>query len=94
MTEEEYRKLANEMFGLDEEVDPEVKKEMDMLDAMAIAHWEETGTPAPDTEDKELELFSKKIKETEALMDVMRDFSEEDIPVGTNETGLPDVMYF
>ena len=89
MTEEQLKK-----FGLDGEIDPEVKKEMDMLSAMARAHWDETGTPLPDTDDSDLELYTKKIKETEALMDVMRDFSEEDIPIGTNETGLPDIMYF
>lgn len=95
MTEEEYRKLANEMFDLDGEVDPEVKKEMDMIKALNVAHWNETGIDtSPDNEDADIELYAKKIKETEALMDVMRDFSEEDIPVGTNETGLPDIMYF
>ena len=89
MTEEQLKK-----FGLDGEIDPEVKKEMDMLSSMSRAHWDETGTPLPDTDDSDLELYTKKIKETEALMDVMRDFSEEDIPIGTNETGLPDIMYF
>lgn len=94
MTEEEYRKLANEMFDLGGEVDPAVKAEYDMLKAMELAHWNETGTPPPDTDDSEVELYAKKIKETEALMDVMRDFSDEDIQIGTNETGLPDVMFF
>ena len=83
-----------EMFGLDGEVDPAVKAEYDMLEAMTRAHWNETGAPPPNTEDEELELYAKKIRETEALMDVMRDFSDEDIQVGTNETGLPDVMFF
>lgn len=90
MTEEVLKK-----FGLDGETDPEVKKELDMIKALNIAHWSETGTATtPDNEDADLELYAKKIRETEALMDVMRDFSEEDIPVGTNETGLPDIMYF
>ena len=89
MTKEQLK-----MFGLDGEVDPAVKAEYDMLEAMTLAHWNETGAPSKDTEDEELELFAKKIKETEALMDVMRDFSDEDIQVGTNETGLPDVMFF
>lgn len=95
MTEEEYRKLANEMFGLDEEVDPEVQQEMDMIKALNIAHWSETGTASsPDNEDADLELFAKKIKEAEAIMELNRDFAEEDIQVGTSETGLPDVMFF
>lgn len=95
MTEEEYRKLANEMFGLDEEVDPEVQKELDMIKALNIAHWNETGTATtPDNEDADLELFAKKIKEAEAIMELNRDFAEEDIQVGTSETGLPDVMFF
>lgn len=90
MTEEQLK-----MFGLDGETDPEVQKELDMIKALNIAHWSETGTATtPDNEDADLELYAKKIKETEALMDVMRDFSEEDISVGTNETGLPDVMFF
>ena len=95
MTKEKYTKEEIEkMFGLDGEVDPAVKAEYDMLDAMKLAHWNETGTPPPDTDDSEVELYAKKIKETEALMDVMRDFSDEDIQIGTNETGLPDVMFF
>ena len=95
MTEEEYRKLANEMFGLEGETDPEVQKEFDMLKALNIAHWNETGTAtSPDNEDAELELYAKKIKEAEAIMALNRDFSEEDIQTGTNETGLPDVMFF
>ena len=94
MTEEEYRKLANEMFDLDGEVDPAVKEEFEMLEDMKIAHWNENGTPPPNTNESEVELYAKKIKETEALMDVMRDFSDEDIQIGTNETGLPDVMFF
>lgn len=51
MTEEEYRKLANEMFGLGGEVDTAVKEEFDMLEAMKLAHWNETGTPPPNTDD-------------------------------------------
>lgn len=95
MTEEEYRKLANEMFGLDGETDPEVQQEMDMIKALNIAHWSETGTAkSPDNEDADLELYAKKIKEAEAIMALNRDFSEEDIQTGTNETGLPDVMFF
>lgn len=95
MTEEEYRKLANEMFGLDEETDPEVQKEMDMIKALNIAHWSETGAAtSPENEDAELELYAKKIKEAEAIMALNRDFDEEDIQTGTNETGLPDVMFF
>jgi hypothetical protein len=95
MTEEEYRKLANEMFGLDEETDPEVQQEMDMIKALNIAHWSETGTAtSPDNENADLELYAKKIKEAEAIMALNRDFAEEDIQTGTNETGLPDVMFF
>lgn len=95
MTEEEYRKLANEMFGLDEETDPEVQQEMDMLKALNIAHWSETCTASsPENEDAYIELYAKKIKEAEAIMALNRDFDEEDIQTGTNETGLPDVMFF
>ena len=95
MTEEEYIKLANEMFGLDEETDPEVQKEMDMIKALNIAHWSETGTAtSPENEDAELELYAKKIKEAEAIMALTKDFNEEDIQTETNETGLPDVMFF
>lgn len=95
MTEEEYRKLANEMFGLDEETDPEVQKEMDMIKALNIAHWSETRTAtSPENEDAEIELYAKKIKEAEAIMALNRDFDEEDIQTETNETGLPDVMFF
>ena len=80
MSKEKYTKEEIEkMFGLDGEVDPSVKAEYDMLKAMELAHWNETGTPPPDTGDSDLELYAKKIRETEALMDVMRDFSDEDI---------------
>lgn len=90
MTEEQLK-----MFGLDGEVDPEVQKELDMIKALNIAHWSETGTASsPDNEDADLELYAKKIKEAEAIMALNRDFSEEDIQTGTNETGLPDVMFF
>ena len=90
MTEEQLK-----MFGLDGEVDPEVQKELDMIKALNIAHWSETGTAtSPDNEDADLELYAKKIKEAEAIMELNRDFAEEDISVGTNETGLPDVMFF
>ncbi len=85
MTEEQLK-----MFGLDGEVDPEVQQEMDMIKALNIAHWSETGTAtSPDNEDADLELYAKKIKEAEAIMALNRDFSEEDIQTGTNETGLP-----
>lgn len=94
MTEEEYRKLAK-MFGLDGETDPEVQQEMDMIKALNIAHWSETSTAtSPENEDADLELYAKKIKEAEAIMALNRDFDEEDIQTGTNETGLPDVMFF
>lgn len=90
MTEEQLK-----MFGLDGETDPEVQKEFDMLKALNIAHWSETGTAtSPENEDADLELYAKKIKEAEAIMALNRDFSEEDIQTGTNETGLPDVMFF
>lgn len=94
MTEEEYRKLANDMFGLDDETDPEVQKEFDLLKALNIAHWSETGTAQPENEDVELELYAKKIRQAEAIMELSRDFDEEDNQIGTNETGLPDIMYF
>ena len=45
-------------------------------------------------EDADIELYAKKIKEAEAIMALNRDFDEEDIQTGTNETGLPDVMFF
>lgn len=93
MTEEEYRKLANDMFGLDGETDPEVQKEFDLLKALNIAHWSETGTAQPENE-VELELYAKKIRQAEAIMELSRDFDEEDNQIGTNETGLPDIMYF
>ena len=89
MTEEQLK-----MFGLDGETDPEVQKEMDMLKALNIAHWSETGTAQPENEDTELELYAKKIKQAEAIMELSRDFDEEDNQIGTNETGLPDIMYF
>lgn len=89
MTEEQLK-----MFGLDGETDPEVQKEFDLLKALNIAHWNETGTAQPDNVDIELELAAKKIRQAEAIMELSRDFDEEDSQIGTNETGLPDIMYF
>ena len=59
MTEEEYRKLANEMFGLDEETDPEVQKEMDLLAALNKKYANEITEEDTDQVNLE-ELYKKK----------------------------------
>lgn len=82
-----------EMLDIEFETDPEVQKEMDLLDALNKKYANEiTDT---DTDQVDIEAFyKKKQKEMDKIVSMYRDFDPEDIIITKNETGLEDVQFF
>ena len=82
-----------EMLDIDFETDPEVQKEMDLLDALNKKYANEITYEDTDQVDIEA-LYRKKQKEMDKMISMYRDFDPEDIVITKNETGLEDVQFF
>lgn len=82
-----------EMLDIDFETDPEVQKEMDLLDALNKKYANEITNEDTDQVDIEA-LYKKKQKEMDKMVSMYRDFDPEDIIITKNETGLEDVQFF
>ena len=81
------------MLDIDFETDPEVQKEMDLLDALNKKYANEITYEDTDQVDIEA-LYRKKQKEMDKMISMYRDFDPEDIVITKNETGLEDVQFF
>ena len=82
-----------EMLDIEYETDPEVQKEMDMLDALNKKYANDITDEDTDQIDIEA-LYKKKQKEMDKMVSMYRDFDPEDIIITKNETGLEDVQFF
>lgn len=82
-----------EMLDIEYETDPEVQKEMDMLDALNKKYANDITDEDTDQIDIEA-LYKKKQKEMDKMVNMYRDFDPEDIIITKNETGLEDVQFF
>lgn len=82
-----------EMLDIEYETDPEVQKEMDMLDALNKKYANDITDEDTDQVDIEA-LYKKKQKEMDKMVSMYRDFDPEDIIITKNETGLEDVQFF
>lgn len=82
-----------EMLDIEYETDPEVQKEMDMLDALNKKYANDITDEDTDQVDIEA-LYKKKQKEMDKMVNMYRDFDPEDIIITKNETGLEDVQFF
>ena len=81
------------MLDIEFETDPEVQKEMDLLDALNKKYANEVTDE--DTAQVDIEaLYRKKQKEMDKMVSMYRDFDPEDIIITKNETGLEDVQFF
>ena len=81
------------MLDIDFETDPEVQKEMDLLDALNKKYANEITYEDTDQVDIEA-LYRKKQQEMDKMISMYRDFDPEDIVITKNETGLEDVQFF
>jgi len=82
-----------EMLDIEYETDPEVQKEMDMLDALNKKYANDITEEDTDQIDIEA-LYKKKQKEMDKMVSMYRDFDPEDIIITKNKTGLEDVQFF
>ena len=82
-----------EMLDIEYETDPEVQKEMDMLDALNKKYANDITEEDTDQIDIKA-LYKKKQKEMDKMVSMYRDFDPEDIIITKNETGLEDVQFF
>jgi hypothetical protein len=82
-----------EMLDIEYETDPEVQKEMDMLDALNKKYANDITDEDTDQIDIEA-LYKKKQQEMDKMVSMYRDFDPEDIVITKNETGLDDVQFF
>ena len=82
-----------EMLDIEYETDPEVQKEMDMLDALNKKYANDITDEDTDQVDIEA-LYKKKQKEMDKMVGMYRDFDPEDIIITKNETGLDEVQFF
>jgi hypothetical protein len=82
-----------EMLDIEYETDPEVQKEMDMLDALNKKYANDITDEDTDQIDIET-LYKKKQQEMDKMVSMYRDFDPEDIIITKNETGLDDVQFF
>lgn len=82
-----------EMLDIEYETDPEVQKEMDMLDSLNKKYANDITDEDTDQIDIEA-LYKKKQKEMDKMVSMYRDFDPEDIIITKNETGLEDVQFF
>jgi hypothetical protein len=81
------------MLDIEYETDPEVQKEMDMLDALNKKYANDITNEDTDQIDIEA-LYKKKQQEMDKMVSMYRDFDPEDIIITKNETGLDDVQFF
>ena len=81
------------MLDIEYETDPEVQKEMDMLDALNKKYANDITEEDTDQIDIKA-LYKKKQKEMDKMVSMYRDFDPEDIIITKNETGLEDVQFF
>lgn len=81
------------MLDIEFETDPEVQKEMDLLDALNKKYANEITEEDTDQVNFE-ELYKKKQQEMDKMVSMYRDFDPEDIVITKNETGLEDVQFF
>lgn len=81
------------MLDIEYETDPEVQKEMDMLDALNKKYANDITEEDTDQIDIET-LYKKKQQEMDKMVSMYRDFDPEDIIITKNETGLEDVQFF
>lgn len=81
------------MLDIEFETDPEVQKEMDLLDALNKKYSNEMTYEDTDQVDIEA-LYKKKQQEMDKIVSMYRDFDQEDIIITKNETGLEDVQFF
>lgn len=82
-----------ELLDIEFETDPEVQKEMDLLDALNKKYANEITDEDNDQGNLE-ELYKKKQQEMEKMVSMYRDFDPEDIIITKNETGLDEVQFF
>lgn len=82
-----------EMLDIEFETDPEVQKEMDLLDALNKKYANEITDEDTDQVDIEV-LYKKKQQEMDKMVSMYRDFDPEDIIITKNETGLDEVQFF
>ena len=82
-----------EMLDIEFETDPEVQKEMDLLDALNNKYSNEITNEDTDQVDIEA-LYKKKQQEMDKIVSMYRDFDPEDIIITKNETGLDEVQFF
>lgn len=83
-----------EMLDIEYETDPEVQKEMDMLDALNKKYANTFDEAELEASDEQEKLYAKKVKEAKKKLDMCKDFDLDEIIITKNETGLPDIMFF
>ena len=81
------------MLDIEFETDPEVQKEMDLLDALNKKYANEITNEDTDQVDIEA-LYKKKQQEMDKIVSMYRDFDPEDIIITKNETGFDEVQFF
>lgn len=82
------------MLDIEYETDPEVQKEMDMLDALNKKYANTFDEAELEASDEQEKLYAKKVKEAKKKLDMCKDFDLDEIIITKNETGLPDIMFF
>ena len=81
------------MLDIDFETDPDVQKEIDLIDALNKKYANEITDEDTDQVDIEV-LYKKKQKEMDKMVSMYRDFDPEDIIITKNETGLEEIQFF
>ena len=89
----ELTKEQCEMLDIEYETDPDVQKEIDLIDALNKKYANEITDTDTDQVDIEA-LYKKKQQEMDKIVSMYRDFDPEDIIITKNETGLEDVQFF
>ena len=90
-----FTKEQCEMLDLDFETDPIVKEELDIIEALNKKYANEITDIDTDKNAEEIEaLYKKKQRVAEKMTAMYRDFDPDEISITTNETGLPDVMFY
>ena len=89
----ELTKEQCEMLDIEYETDPDVQKEIDLIDALNKKYANEITDTDTDQVDIEV-LYKKKQKEMDKMVSMYRDFDPEDIIITKNETGLDEVQFF
>ena len=81
------------MLDIEYETDPDVQKEIDLIDALNKKYANEITDEDTDQVDIEV-LYKKKQKEMDKMVSMYRDFDPEDIIITKNETGLEEIQFF